>query len=918
MSVDEFIERWKDSGGAERANYQMFLSELSELIGCEKPKAAGPSDIENAYVFDRSVKDPVSNTTNYIDLYKRGCFVLEAKQGIDNKPKPRDARQHELISGESLPVQTKAGTAKRGTQAWVREMEKARRQAIRYARNLEATPGEGAPPFLIVADVGYVLELYSDFSGVGANYTQFTDGMHYRVEIEDLRKEEVREKLRLVWTNPEALDPAKRSARVTRKIADQLAALGKSFEAQGHDSQKVARFLMRCLFSMFAEDVELIPKDSFTELLVSLRGNIAHIQPTLEALWATMDKGGFSPVLRHDLLKFNGGLFAECEALPINEIQLGLLIAAAEADWRDVEPAIFGTLLERALSPKERHKLGAHYTPRAYVERLVTPTIVEPLRADWDAVKAAAFLQADKGDEKAARDTVRAFHRKLCETRVLDPACGSGNFLYVAMEQMKRLEGEVLGTLTEFGEKQDRLGLTGETVDPHQFLGIELNPWAAYVAELVLWIGYLQWHFKTFGKATPSQPVLKDFHNIENRDALLVLEGQRPRMDDNGKPVTRWDGETTRRHLVTGEDVPDPEARVTVYDYESAKAASWPQAEFIVGNPPFIGASRMRDALGDGYVETLWKTYPKMPQSADFVMFWWEKAALLTRAGKARRFGFITTNSLRQTFNRRVLEPHLDDKKKPVSLLYAIPDHPWVDSGDGAAVRIAMTVAGPGRREGRLLTLAREEKQDREAEGRLVEFSERRGKVFANLQTGADVQSCHHLQANQGLAIKGMQLNGQGFILSRAERDAYRAEYGDELDSVVRPYRNGADLSKTHQDRFAIDLYPLGESEVANRYAKILQHLHENVKPERDQNPITFRRLNWWWFGATHKSYRSATRDLNRFIATTRTAKHRIFSFLPQQFIAESKIVLVALQGGHELSILSGRAHTMWSLATGG
>ena len=204
---------------------------------------------------------------------------------------------------------------------------------------------------------------------------------------------------------------------------------------------------MRCLFTMFAEDVELIPKGSFTKTLHELRGHPEHAAPTLQALWETMDKGGFSTVLKTDLLRFNGGLFKEADALPLDTVQLSLLIEAAEADWRQVEPAIFGTLLERALDKKQRHKLGAHYTPRAYVERLVVPTIMEPLRSDWKDVQAAALTLAAQGQQDGAIDAVRAFKTKLCTTRVLDPACGSGNFLYVAMEMMKRLEGEVSALL---------------------------------------------------------------------------------------------------------------------------------------------------------------------------------------------------------------------------------------------------------------------------------------------------------------------------------------------------------------------------------------------------------------------------------------------------------------------------------------
>jgi type II restriction/modification system DNA methylase subunit YeeA len=283
-----------------------------------------------------------------------------------------------------------------------------------------------------------------------------------------------------------------------------------------------------------------------------------------------MDKGGFSTVLKTDLLRFNGGLFKEADALPLDNVQLGLLIEAAEADWRQVEPAIFGTLLERALDKRQRHKLGAHYTPRAYVERLVVPTILQPLRSDWKDVQAAALTLAKQGQQDAAIKAVRDFHNKLCGTRVLDPACGSGNFLYVALEMMKRLEGEVTALLEELGDRQTIL----ITIDPHQFLGLELNPWAANVAELVLWIGYLQWHFRTFGKATPSQPVLKDFQNIKHCDAVLTWNKRTQRLDEDGQPQTRWDGVTKFTHQVTGEEDPDPIAVVNIYDYTKTISAN--------------------------------------------------------------------------------------------------------------------------------------------------------------------------------------------------------------------------------------------------------------------------------------------------------------------------------------------------------
>ncbi|WP_375573308.1 DNA methyltransferase [Seohaeicola saemankumensis] len=804
-------------------------------------------------------------------------------------------------------------------------MLRARAQADGYARAVSRE--DGWPPFLLIVDVGHVIEVYADFSGQGQGYTQYPDGNRYRITMDDLRDDKIRERLRLIWTNPQALDPSKIAAQVTHEVADRLAALGRSFEGQGHEPEAVARFLMRCLFTMFAEDVDLIPHNSFSDLLKRLRGHPEHAGRALKALWETMNTGGFSATLTIDLKRFNGGLFKQADALPLSEVQLSLLIDAASCDWREVEPAIFGTLLERALDKRQRHKLGAHYTPRAYVERLVVPTIMEPLRADWLDVQAAAVALAAQGREEDARDTVRAFHTRLCDIRVLDPACGSGNFLYVALELMKRLEGEVTALLKDLGEDQGALSLAGHTVDPHQFLGIELNPWAAAVAELVLWIGYLQWHFRTHGQASPAEPVLRDFKNIENRDAVLIYEGTKPRLDEGGAPITRWDGIGTITHPVTGEQVPDPQSHVTVLDFIKPAPATWPQADFIIGNPPFIGASRMREALGDGYTEALRAAYPRIPQSADFVMYWWDKAALAARGWKpatdkarakgTRRFGLITTTSLRQTFNRKVLEPHLSDPKTPLSLTFAIPDHPWVDAGDGAAVRIAMTVAEGGRAPGRLLTVIHEAKGEAEAEGRPVTFQIEKGKIFADLRIGADVAGAVALRANEGLAYRGMQLIGSGFIVTPDEARSLGLGSVPGLENHIRNYRNGRDLTATPRGVMVIDLFGLTEAEVRSRFPTVYQHVLDKVKPERDQNNRESYKRNWWVHGEPRKDLRPALMGLPRFIATVETAKYRTFQFLDAQILSDNKLIVLCLDHGEDFAVLSSKLHEIWSLSAG-
>ena len=917
-SLPEFIARWRESGAAERANCQPFLVELCDLLGVERPHPAQSDDTQNAYVFERAVtfQNPDGTTSpGRIDLYKRGCFVLEAKQGRDRV----QAASAPSAEAADSPARGRGrrGAAVRGTRGWDAAMQGARGQAERYVRALHAA--EGNPPFVVVVDVGHSFELYADFSRAGKTYVPFPDARTHRIQLEDLEREEVRERLRLVWTEPLALDPSRRSARVTRGVAEQLAVLARSLEERGFAAERVANFLMRAIFTMFAEDVRLIPEGSFTEALALVKREGAGIFPQMVgSLWATMNTGGFSPVIRREVIQFNGGLFEESEALPLDETQLDLLIAASRADWKDVEPAIFGTLLERALDARERHKLGAHYTPRAYVERLVLPTIIEPLRQEWDAVLAAAVTLDKEGRQERAAEEVETFRRRLCRVRVLDPACGSGNFLYVTLEHLKRLEGEVLDALHGFGEGQGVLEETGLTVDPHQLLGIEVNPRAAAITDLVLWIGYLQWHFRTRGEAPPPTPVIKKFHNIENRDAVLEYDGVEEVRGEDGEAVTRWDGRTTKRHPVTGEDVPDETARVPLLRYINPRKAEWPEADFIVGNPPFIGSKRMRDVLGDGYIDALQAAMPEVPQATDFALRWWHLAAEMVRQGKAQRFGLITTNSINHTYNRRALEPHINFDN-PLSIVFAVPNHPWIDATDGAAVRVAMTIGERGKHSGTLLTVTKERKHSIDDAGDLVaSFDVNFGQINVDLTIGVDLPTTHPLKAASGICAVGIKTIGEGFVLSREKAVALGLGTSSDVDAHIRPYLNGRDLASKPRGVFVIDFYGLSESEVAKRFPAIYQHLLLIVKPEREQNRNQSFRDTWWVIGHPRQVMRNFLAGLSRYIVTIETSKHRFFTFMPSEVTSDSTIVTFGLEDAYFLGVLSSRAHVVWALRAGG
>jgi len=680
--VEAFLKKWEGSQGNERANAQTFFGDLCQVLGVDAPPPKG-TETGDPYCFEKGVDfyHPSGKVTSkFIDFYKADHFIIEAKQGSD---------------------QTGKGTAKRGTQTYRKAMEAAFVQAVSYARNVP-----NRPPFLLTCDVGDHFELWMGFSGDYGGYAARQD-----IPLAALKKAEIFDLFVDIFTDPQKRNPEKIAARVTREVAADLAALTKTLEGK-HDPQEVAHFLMRCIFTMFAEDVGLLSEHLFTDTLEQRwLTKPDSFKPQVEELWAAMNKGE-NFWFYGKLLQFNGGLFADPVAIELSAEQLAVLLKAAKRDWQNVEPAIFGTLLERALDDKERSKLGAHYTPRSYVERLVRPVVMEPLRERWEAVQAEVKLTLGDAAEPTATQKKKAiallegFLTELREVRVLDPACGTGNFLYVTLDLMKQLESEVLKRLEDItGQAQLRLDIA--QINPSQFLGIEINPRAAAIADLVIWIGYLQWHFRRFGNLPPIEPVLRAYHNIENRDAVLAYDDTEPDIDPKtGKVRTRWGGRMMK-HPVTGEDVPDPSDQVTIYRYINPRPAEWQEADYIVSNPPFIGNKRMRDTLGDGYTEALRNTYNEVPESADYVMYWWDFSANLAREGLIRRFGLITTNSISQSFNLRLVEKL---RKRGLSITFAIPDHPWVDNADGAAVRVAMTLAEKGKEKpGYLLTLAEEQ-----------------------------------------------------------------------------------------------------------------------------------------------------------------------------------------------------------------
>lgn len=907
LTIDGFIDRWSGrEGGQERANYGMFLSELCDVIGVVKPDPAGASHEHNDYVFERSVKSSSFDgptERGRIDLYKRGCFILEAKQSRLKGAKKEIAGQGDLFEDDSIQTGTPSG-------AWDIAMTNARRQAEGYARKLPSD--HPYPPFILTCDVGRYLEVFADFSGTGRHYSPFPDANSHRIQLDDLRLEDVRLRLRRIWSDPQSLDPAKQSAKVTREIAGQLAIISKALEERGFDPGEVAMFLMRCLFTMFVEDAGLIKKGSFTKTLEHCIEEPLRFSLDMEHLWTAMNRGGYSPLVGEWLLRFNGKLFKDVGAFDLKKTEIELLKEAAESDWRDLEPAIFGSLFEQALDPEERKRLGAHYTPRAYVERLINATIIEPLEEDWISAQAAAQRALDAGSKATAVGEIVGFLKKLSQIRVLDPACGTGNFLYVALAQMKRLEGDVISLLRDLGGDSAAQKVRDISILPGQFQGMEVNPRAVQIAELALWIGYLQWHLKT-RIGPPPEPVIHDSDHVLRKDAVLT-----------------WDGypEKTLKRSATGEPQTISNAegnQVEQYVLPDPKQSEWPEAEFIVGNPPFIGGKDIRSRLGEDYATALWKAHPKMNKSADFVMYWWDRSAslLATKNTRLRRFGLVTTNSITQVFQRRVVKRYLRSNN-PISLLLAIPDHPWTKSTkDAAAVRIAMTVAAAGRHTGALKEVTGESALDTDKPE--IVTTTTFGDINSDLTIGTDVTNTQSLLANSALCSPGVKLHGDGFIVSREKANQLKLGERPGLDEHIRDYRNGRDLTARPRGVFVIDLFGLSEKDVRTRFPEVYQHLYSTVREQRQKQLQKSRTKDaeayfkrWWEFGKPRSELRPALDGLDRYIVTVETMKHRVFQFLDESILPDNMLVAIASDDAFHLGVLSSWAHAVWSSLSGG
>ncbi|HEU4709163.1 MAG TPA: DNA methyltransferase, partial [Methylophilaceae bacterium] len=616
MTPQAFIAHWADNDITERAGAQQHFNDLCELLGVEKPR-----DAEN-YCFERGAK--TQGGQGWADVWKRGFFAWEYK-------------------------------------APGRDLHAALKQLMNYALALDN------PPLLVVSDLRNI-EIHTHFTGHPSEV--------HRIALADLTQPEMRQKLLWLFTEPERFKPARTTFAVTEQAAGRMGDIAKRLTEKGLEPHTVAHFLIQCVFCMFAEDARLLPEKLFETVLDRSNPDGAKAQKRLSDLFSAMQGGGDFAML--DIPWFNGGLFEKIEVPALQTADVVSLLEAARMDWSQIEPAILGTLFERGLNPDMRSQLGAHYTDPATIMKIIHPVVEQSLLAEWEPIKAAIgecmkrYEKGGKGSQTAfteARNAFIGFLERLKNYRVLDAACGSGNFLYLALKTLKDIEHRV-------NLEAEALGLQRELnieVSPANVLGIELNPYAAELARVTVWIGEIQWML-AHGYTPKKDPILARLDHIEQRDAVL--------------------------ELVHGTDITVRNERDEIIGTEGQMTAAiepeWPAVDAIIGNPPFLGDKKMIGELGMEYVASLRHIYEgRVPGGADLVCYWFEKARTHIEQGKATTAGLVATNSIRGGANRKLLERII----KTSRIFMAWSDESWVNAG--AAVRVSMV--GFGKKEGAIL-----------------------------------------------------------------------------------------------------------------------------------------------------------------------------------------------------------------------
>jgi len=847
MTWPEFKRKWSRYKGKESSAYQEHFNDLCRLLGQPTPAEADPTGSESFCFQKRVVKDAellllkedaadygTEGDRGFADVWKKDCFAWEYKGKKKN-------------------------------------LDEAYRQLLRYRESLLN------PPLLVVCDFDrYIVR--TNFNGAVQETHEFTNA--------NIDAPESLRVLRAVFIDPQGLRPIHTASKVTEDLAARIAAIARSLQdresvelsnartrKEVHVGQKknlrIARFLNRIIFCLFAEDVGLLPKDIFRDLSKQGVDDPRFFAERLEELFRKMAKGGTFGL--HKIRYFNGHLFEEATVFELTEDEIRALAEAAEPQWEFVQPSIMGTLFERALDGegKLRAQLGAHYTSEEDIKTLVEPVLMQPLRREWKEIKRDLIRSYAKGKGTTAdRARLAKFLKKLSTVTVLDPACGSGNFLYVSLQLLLGLEKEVIAFATQLDFK-----FTPQ-VGVQQLKAIEINPYAFELAQVSVQIGYLQW-LRDNGFSLDRSPVLQVLDGFENEDALLV-----PHFHSKAKSLK--------------------EARANEHRAETAlkfyTEREWPKCDVIVSNPPFLGGKLLRRELGTAYVDAMFANFVHhVRPEADLCCYWFEKAREQIERKNCQRAGLLGTQGIRGGANRETLHRI----KGSGDIFFAVSDRDWIL--DGANVHVSMVGFDAGQEKQRML------------DGKSAKT------INANLTANVDITRVSQLTPNLNIAFMGTTKGGAFDIVEKQALDFLRAPnpHGKPNSDAVVPWVNGMDLTQRSSGTWIID-FGVGMSEQdAAQYEAVFEFVKDKVKPERGENARESYRRLWWQHVEARPAMRKSLASLPRFLCTTRVSKYRLFVWLQAPTLPDSATFAFARADDYFFGLVHSRFHEVWALAQG-
>ncbi len=902
LSVADFVRKWKISSLTELQGSQSHFIDLCEMLGVSTPTTSDPTG--DRFCFNKALTKTYGGK-GFADVWKSGYFAWEYKG------------KH-------------------------KDLKAAYRQINDYREDL------GNPPLLVVCDLDR-FEVHTNFEN--------TSKRVYAFNLDDLNRNQVTatcplpplEVLRALFGDYNVLRPNRTDAFVTQEAAKLFATLAERLEIEHQlttSKEQIAHFLIRLLFCLFADSVGLLPDRVFRRLV-----DIDHFYPRrflrkLPLLFTAMAEpdGIFG---EHTIRWFNGDLFKDNDVIQIDKRDMGVLHDLAHKyDWSHVAPAIFGTLFERSLNDRRRSLIGAHYTSEEDILLLIEPVVMRPLQQRWQQTReqilerisspvpvidastaaimnaarraphtavilseqreskdprispsstpptppatSAVILSAAKDPEashaahtiqtfqpkkqpassaksnakqpsllhsnKQAEDLLASFFDYLASIRILDPACGSGNFLYVALRRLLDLWKEARDFAVEHNIQLATKYAVEKMVSPSQLFGIEIEFYAHELASIVVWIGFLQWKHE-HGILEDREPILQKLSNIEHADAIL-------RYDAEGKPF-------------------EPQ---------------WPKADFIVGNPPFLGGKKLRRELGDQYVDDLFALYEtRVGAESDLVVYWFEKARIQVNDQHVKSVGLLATQSIRKGTNRAVIEAIT----RETNLFWAWSDREWVL--DGAAVRVSMIAFGDSC------------DQMRQLDGEPV------GLINPDLSSETDTSAASPLRENQAICFQGTIKVGDFDLNYEDAKKMINAPVnpnGKQNSEVIVPWINASDVTGRRRGNYIIDFGPYMTREEAAFFEWPYEYLRVHVKPARDKVNRKNHREKWWLHAEARPGMRKALSKLKRFIVTPRVAKHRFFVWEKAGTLPDSRLFVFARSDDFFFGILHSAIHETWSLVT--